>query len=524
MEQSVKVRSLRYKLVVSFLCIGVALVLFMVTVVPQLAKSTAEKVMIEDVTFINNLLVDNLTVGMQTRDLDNGAALQQTLDLLKGGVVASVAVLDPKGKFVKGLNSTSAVFSRDTFDNKGKTLTVFRTMKDTDGKLQGYVEISFSKQSFIRSVNRFTLLIWIAGLIALLAVIIVGIVLSNRIIMPLNRSVTMLKALASGSGDLTKRLAVASSDEVGETGRWFNIFVEKIHSIIVKINGNTTRLFTSSQDLSATAEQLSGGTVEMTGKTANVAGLTRKAVVNINNISAAAETMSANVSRAALSIEEMTASLGEVARHCKNESRIAADANVQAKSTRELMSRLKVSAQQIGKVVESIKAIADRTNLLALNATIEAASAGAAGKGFAVVAKEVKDLSKQTAKATDTITLQVEEIQRNTANAVQAIEKIGKIIEETSGTSQTIAAAVEKQSETITQVAQLMSGSNTEASNIAHNVRESAKGLSDVSSDIGEVDETVRKTAERIKKVSANSLELTNLASDLQSIVHLFKI
>jgi methyl-accepting chemotaxis protein len=521
---SMNFASLKYKLIASFLCIGVALVLFMVIAVPGLTKQTAENVMIDEVKFIDNLLVDNLTVGMQTRDLDNGAALQQTLDLLIGGTVSSVAILDPKGNFVKGLNAGKAMFSKDTFDNKEKTLTVFRTMRDGDKKIQGFVEINFSKQSFIRSINRFKILIWLAGLFAVIAVIIVGVLLSNRIIMPLNRSVAMLKELASGSGDLSKRLLVTTNDEVGETAKWFNIFVEKIHGIIGKIAGSTSKLNVSSQDLSETAIQLSSGTADMTSKAGAVAGLTEKAVHNINNISSAADVMSGSVNTVAISIEEMSASLNEIADNCQKESRIAADANTQAKSTRELMARLGVSAVQIGKVVKAIKDIADQTNLLALNASIEAASAGEAGKGFSVVATAVKDLSKQTAKATDTITAQVQEIQGNTSNAVQAIEAITKIIEEISTTAQAIAAAVVQQNAAINEVARSVGSSSAEAANIARNVSESARGLSEVASHIKEVNSTARKTAQGVDKITYSSRQLTQLASDLQAIVQLFKM
>ena len=126
----------------------------------------------------------------------------------------------------------------------------------------------------------------------------------------------------------------------------------------------------------------------------------------------------------------MSSSLNEVSKNCQKESQIAANANNQAKSTRDLMERLGVSSKEIGKVIEVINDIADQTNLLALNATIEAASAGEAGKGFAVVANEVKELAKQTAQATDQIGRQIEEMQNNTGNAVAAIEDITKIIEE----------------------------------------------------------------------------------------------
>jgi methyl-accepting chemotaxis protein len=262
----------------------------------------------------------------------------------------------------------------------------------------------------------------------------------------------------------------------------------------------------------------------MTDTIATATDLTGKAVSNVNNIATAADGMSRNINLVASAIDKMSASLNSVATSSQKESLIAAEANDQAKSTHALMDRLSVSAIQIGKVVEVIKDIASKTNLLALNATIEAASAGSAGRGFAVVATEVKQLSRQTANATDNITLQVEEIQKNTADAVAAIKKITTIIEEISKTSQSVAETVAEQSSTINEIARSVGNSSTEATNIAQNVGESAKGLSDISSNIQGVNNTTRRTVEGVGQIKASSEQLSTLAANLQEIVNLFKL
>ncbi|MBN1761207.1 MAG: hypothetical protein JW863_22980 [Chitinispirillaceae bacterium] len=102
-------------------------------------------------------------------------------------------------------------------------------------------------------------------------------------------------------------------------------------------------------------------------------------------------------------MEEMSASISEVAKNCQHESEIARDAQEKVSETSTLMQRLGESANEIGRIIDTINDIAAKINLLALNVTIEAASAGEAGKGFAVVANEVKELSRQTAKATTDI-------------------------------------------------------------------------------------------------------------------------
>ncbi len=137
-----------------------------------------------------------------------------------------------------------------------------------------------------------------------------------------------------------------------------------------------------------------------------------------------------------------------------------------AETTNETIAKLGQSSAEIGKVIKVITSIAQQTNLLALNATIEAARAGEAGKGFAVVANEVKELAKQTAKATEDISRKIEAIQADTKGAVDAIGQIGRIIMQINDIQNTIASAVEEQTATTNE--------------ISRNVAEAAKGSTDI--------------------------------------------
>ncbi len=368
----------------------------------------------------------------------------------------------------------------------------------------------------------------VIAFLLIVAGIVAAVILARRIAKsltrPLNRTLEMIKDIAQGEGDLTKRLPVSSGDEVGELSKWFNTFVDKLQNII-RDTGSTTAAFSNaSSELASASAAISANAESMTTQSAAVTSAAAQASANINNVSAAAEQMSSGVSTVATAIEEMSASLNEVAKNCQKESQIAATANTQAKSTRTLMDRLGVSSKEIGKVIDVINDIADQTNLLALNATIEAASAGEAGKGFAVVAGEVKELAKQTAQATDQIGRQIEQMQTSTGGAVSAIEEITRIIEEINAISHTIVSAVEEQSATVNEIAKNVAGASQAATDIARNVGESAKGLAEVSENIVGVNKAAGDTAGGVGNIKHSSAELEKMAAKLHQVVGHFRV
>ena len=354
--------------------------------------------------------------------------------------------------------------------------------------------------------------------------ILVSIIVTRSITRPLKRTVNMIKDIAEGEGDLTKRLEISSKDELGELARWFNAFIEKLQGIIQQIASNAATLTHSSTSLSATATQMASGAQDMSNQSTTVAGAAEQMSVNMNNMAASTEEMSANVKTIASAVEETTASITEVAKNAEQAARVADEAANMATTSNDNIGQLGNAADEIGTVIEVIQDIAEQTNLLALNATIEAARAGDAGKGFAVVATEVKELAKQTTDATEDISKRIAAIQNSTGEAVKSIGEISTAVKNVNEVSRTIATAVDEQSSTTREIASNVAQVATAAETVSKGVTESASASGEITKNISGVDTAAKQTSQGAAQTQTAGKELSQLAEELQGLVGQFKV
>ena len=329
--------------------------------------------------------------------------------------------------------------------------------------------------------------------LAVIILLLTALQTTRRIVGPIDDAVRTLHRVAEG--DLTARLHVQGQDELQRMSDAVNRAASGISSAFAGIAHNAVALGNASEELATVAHQLTANSRETSTQTAVA--------------SSAAEEVNANVRLVAASAQEVGHSIREVSNSAQEAAGVAQSAVRAAERADRTVQQLGASSAEIGNVVKVITAIAGQTNILALNAEIEAARAGDAGKGFAVVANEVKELAKETARATDEIGHRVEAIQADTLAAVKAIAEIVQIIERISATQTTIATAVEQQS--------------AATAGITRNMGEAARGTGEIAATVGAVARAADSTNTGASETQQAAHELAMMASELQRLVSQFK-
>ncbi|MGH9744890.1 MAG: methyl-accepting chemotaxis protein [Candidatus Acidiferrales bacterium] len=309
------------------------------------------------------------------------------------------------------------------------------------------------------------------------------------------RMLEMIQQVASNNLAVAD-MDITSADEIGQAGIALNKMKNNLREIIQSISDNAQHVASASAELSSTSQQISANSEETSAQ--------------VNVVSNATQQVSQNLQTVATGAEEMGASIKEIAKNATEAARVATAAVRTAETTNATVSKLGESSIEIGQVIKVITSIAQQTNLLALNATIEAARAGEAGKGFAVVANEVKELAKETAKATEDISRRIETIQTDTQAAVEAIGSISTVIKQINDISNTIASAVEEQ--------------NATTNEMVRNVSDAAHGSGEITSNIAGVAQAAESTSRGAGDTQKAAQELVEMSAQLRKLVEQFKM
>ena len=360
--------------------------------------------------------------------------------------------------------------------------------------------------------------------LALLLAILVPLFFSVRaVIIPIKRTVNMLKDIAEGEGDLTKRMQILKNDEIGELATWFNQFLDQLERIVRDFGSKAHSLQLSSTTLSTIAGELAKNTVNSNERTQRVAHGADAMSGNMATVAAASEEAATNLNAVASAVEEMAVTVKEIAGNSENARVIAQNAANGATNASAKVNRLGAEVKEIGKVTEVITEISEQTNLLALNATIEAARAGELGKGFAVVANEIKELAKQTAEATGEIKAKINAIQTSTSETVSEIEQISTIIQDVNNIVATIATAVEEQSVATSEIAQNLSQASMGIQEVNQNVAEVSVVTGNISHDIRDVSQATEEMNIVSAQLTTHAHDLFTLSERLNEVVNKFR-
>jgi methyl-accepting chemotaxis protein len=464
------------------------------------------------------------------------------LETLEGSLTAAIDGNSADGKVAAAINGERSAASEavkaylaadaeavaallGVGDKTRALTTVSERQTNAQGALERLSNVTASELSRLidRRLNSINQAMWLVlGLTALFFLLTLGLAfwVVRGITVPLRQVSEAMDRLSQGDVSVSVTVG-ARQDEIGALVGVLERFRRRIAeslALAAKDQANTDRqqrlarreqlIIDFETGVSEIVRTFAAAATELNATAASMVTMAERTSQNVHSVSEATEKTRGNVEMVAAATVELTATVAEISEQVKRSTSAAEGAVAQAHSTERIVTGLSQSAERIGAVLQLIADIASQTNLLALNATIEAARAGEAGKGFAVVAQEVKSLANQTAKATDEIGSQINEIRTITQDTVGAIGEIGTSVGAINQIAMAISAAVDQER-----------GATEE---IARNAQGAADETRQVSADIQHVNTVAGETGSAASQVLAAAGELAKQTENLKARIEVF--
>lgn len=352
----------------------------------------------------------------------------------------------------------------------------------------------------------------------------VGRRLAKQVVHSLDETRLTMQDIASGEGDLTRRIAVRGTDEVGQMAEAFNQFAGRLQTTVGTVTDGVRTLTEVVEEIGEAASILDRDVKEISRGGKEAAATSRRTGVKVVAAATGIGELSEGMSQILGAIQELSSSVREVSRSSQLESQLAGDAEKDMVQTRQGFERLASSSKEMTHLLSGIQDISDQTQLLALNATIEAARAGEAGRGFAVVAASVKELAKQASRTANEIGSRIDDMTRELSTTEATIASLEDLVRRVRSESITVAAAVEEQEATIQELQRSIASLHERSQGIVGESRTTSGEIEEFVAAVSDLETGIERSVQAVVRIHGEAARLDQLSGNLAVLMSSFKV